>query len=517
MLAATWRQKLVEGGWAKETHYLLKGHLLDSADDVAAVATSGAHLVKSRRAVSDFTPTVCQQLWRIVAYQRDPSPQAALELAAAAAKHRALEERCRQLALPLMVGGKPTALPQDAPLKLERLYGLPPGGVQQVVERRHQTPAAAPGSTNAISTSNLSVGEDDGSDVEDTFEYFPGVWDSTPLHSARFRLDGATIDRWAKGWHVHVPPPRPGGPCRPDPTGLAPTTAATPSPLTDAVRTALEDPNHPHHASVASLSSRVQLTGLLNESQRAFRQQVARNQVLLDLDKREWDLTVAPIKAGSSSSGSNGGNSNSAHHHHPLWTSPHDDENLLDSLADWLVRQPRPTLATFGVSAAGDGAPLLHSAALLPQSTSDWVSIRHACAAHHFSLAFLRRRMWLLCQEANLFDAAQIDAAEAAAASAAAAGADSAAAAPSVAAAVACTNPSLERLAAKVGSITSMLTERMAHFAAEQTKLKQQQPPQQQQPQAAEAPLKAEPSVKLEPGAQEEAPAAMDIASAPQH
>jgi hypothetical protein len=76
----------------------------------------------------------------------------------------------------------------------------------------------------------------------------------------------------------------------------------------------------------------------------------------------------------------------------------------------------------------------------------------------------------------------------------------------------------LERLAAKVGSITSMLTERMAHFAAEQAKLKSQQPlQQQQQPHAAaEAPAKAEPSVKLEQ-AQEEAPVAMDIASAPQH
>lgn len=262
--------------------------------------------------------------------------------------------------------------------------------------------------------------------MEDAFEFFSGLHSRTPPHGDRFRMDGATVDRWAKGWHVHVPPAEVALPCRP--SGQPPYLRTQATSATDAaVRAVLADPTHPQHASVVSLSSRPHLTSLLNDAQLAFRLHVQRNAFFIDLSSGEW---YPPSAAGSLAS------ARAAKHAH--WLSPQDDENLLDSIADWLVRQP-PGGATAGAEAQS-------LAALLPHTTADWVAIRSACAAHSFSLAFLRRRMWLLCQQANEFDAAD------AAMSAAKAEQQQ----PHV-----CTNPALERLAAKVRAITLQLSQRM--------------------------------------------------------
>lgn len=468
MLASAFRQKLVEGGWQRDQHYTLHGPTEalmseakeDSSSSSAAAAGSsappaGVYLLKSKRAVSDFTPSVCQRLWSLVAYQRDSSPQAAVEMLHAGTRHRRLEERCRELRVPIMTGGKLSAPPQGATLKIERMFGLPKGadiGIKGAAAASaaasaaaaSAAAAAAPGSTAAPAASvpPPAAADNDDSDVEDTFEFWPGVYGDS-LHGPQFRLEGATVQRWARGHHVHVPP------IAQDPTaqchthGLPLVSPAAAVGITDPAQVAL----------INQLSSRASLVSQVNQLRGTFRTDVARGPIHLDWSTGDCNaeiLTTRELFHRGVSTMVPTSILAKAETAVSQWRSPSDDRTLLDGVCDWLQRQPLPTRES--LSNLPEGVELL--SALMPRSPSAWAEIRHAISATMFPVEFLRRRFWLLCGETSRFQQEQ----HAAAAEAQASGNPM----PAV------RNPAFAALAQQVINISNLQADRMKPFMAEQ-------------------------------------------------
>ena len=347
VVAALWREALIEGGWAKVLKFVVK--------------TSQAgkqYLLRSKRQIGDFTPAVCERLYNILA-TRDRGSEAAIELEKLLQDHRAYENTIRHL--PFHASGKVAQLPCPVEeMQLEFTGGLP-RGFRAIV-----SPAlATPNDTAAASSSSYPTTDDMlDADVDDPIESsFMDSWPGLNVNPHQETIwSGAAIRRWARGYQVDVDKPT-------STTNIPPTPGV---PTSNKVQL-LEALHSLHHRSRTVMSDRSEVAKL---------KPYLSTGLLLDLQAGTWQSPGAmQLKP-------------HVHAQPPHWA-PTDDTNLLDAILLWLQNQSPPTPDTF--ADAGTSG----SSALLPRTLVHWSTIRRMCHGYIFPCAHYRRRWWLLCQEAT--------------------------------------------------------------------------------------------------------------------
>jgi hypothetical protein len=342
VVSALFRQKLVEGSWNKQTRFVIKKIGGGAGKEAKKV------LARSRRVVGDFTPPVCERLYTLLT-SRDRGPAASAELQRAWEEHAQLEVQAREM--PFFSGGRQAQLPvEKEAIKLEFVGGLPKGESNLIAQNELAAVATIDGAAAPIESTRPVPGGD-------ALDYWPGFTlapASTPLGVDKI-FDGASVRRWMKGHQVH--PQMMGG------DAAAPSSVIPPSAL-PLFQSHLASLHHLHRRFLSDQHAVLQAKRWI------------RRGVPLDWEKGVWiPGSAAAVNDSLMKS--------------VTWTSPGDDQNLLQSISNWLSRQPAPTPETFLQ------APSAGSHSLLPWSLAHWMEVRAICRGHAFSCGFFRRR-WLV-------------------------------------------------------------------------------------------------------------------------
>lgn len=338
VVAALFRQKLVEGGWSKVQRFMVK-----------QVGTSQKEvLVRSRRFPVEFTPTVCERLYNIL-LARDRGDRAATELQRAMDAHKEYEKVAREL--PFYSGGRPATLPCPIEeVELEFTGGLP-AGARSVVSL--DVGVAAPHDVAPPDSSSSAPAKPDSlvavDDVDDDLLAFMDAWPGLSQTDAfEVMWTGGAIRRWSRGHQVELQ------------SGMSNKLQL------------FDQLSHLHHTHRRMVTDRAIMVS---------RKPWMRNGLLVDLSTGHW-IDPTPILPQHVAA------------RHATWESS-DDLNVLDAVFQWLRSQPPPTPDTF-LSSGVRG-----SSALLPRTLEDWSNVRRMCQGFVFPCSFFRRRWWLLCQEAT--------------------------------------------------------------------------------------------------------------------